>query len=212
MDDFEYTGLFYNIHGYKCRKYLDIKRTHTNLTSPDIMVIMMNPGNSYPYTTPINYPESTPVPTKPDNTQKQIVKIMNNDSHKFDYARVLNLSDIQEADSKKLIEIIKSRKIMFEHSIFTEQRKKDLESLYVKDVPVILAWGVDRNLIPLAEKALEMINSTPQFGFIKPRATCLFYHPNPRNEQGKYSWIREITKQIMDFYNQNNKNIRRSFN
>ncbi|WP_222614664.1 hypothetical protein, partial [Klebsiella pneumoniae] len=45
---FEVTGLFYESNGFKLRRYLDIKRANITLDEPDLMVVMMNPGSSYP--------------------------------------------------------------------------------------------------------------------------------------------------------------------
>lgn len=92
---FKITGLYYAELGFKFRKYLDIKRVDTDITTPDIMVVMMNPGSSRPIDgIDNNKLESLAVP---DNTQSQIMKVMLNSN--LQYARILNLSDLREAKS-----------------------------------------------------------------------------------------------------------------
>ncbi len=80
---FEVTGHFYELCGYKFRKYLDIKCSETSKTKPELMVVMMNPGSSYPLDGIDN--NSVPSQAVPDKTQYQIMKVMNNVS--IDYAR-----------------------------------------------------------------------------------------------------------------------------
>ena len=94
--DFEINGLFYENKNLLCRKYLDIKRNEAISNKPDLMVVMMNPGSSRPE----DGNEKNIIASKavPDKTQDQIMKVMNNCN--FNYARILNLSDLREAKSK----------------------------------------------------------------------------------------------------------------
>ncbi|WP_341327748.1 hypothetical protein [Methylotuvimicrobium sp. KM2] len=104
--EFEVTGLFYEASDYRFRKYLDIKRLGTLKREPDLMVVMMNPGSSYPLGGIEN--NSMPSKAKPDDTQYQIMKVMNEAS--FDDARILNLSDLRSPNSGVLYKFIKSDK------------------------------------------------------------------------------------------------------
>ena len=45
-NQFKITGFYYEELGFKFRKYLDIKKVSSNCTTPDLMVVMMNPGSS----------------------------------------------------------------------------------------------------------------------------------------------------------------------
>ncbi|WP_272689744.1 hypothetical protein [Providencia sp. PROV033] len=95
---FEVTGLFYESNGFKLRKYLNIKRANITLDKPDLMVVMMNPGSSYPLDgIDNNFFQSE---AQPDTTQQQIMRVM--DAVGFDYARILNLSDLRTPDSGQL--------------------------------------------------------------------------------------------------------------
>jgi len=65
---FQITGLFYKLKGYRFRKYLNIKCRNSKKQTPDLMVIMMNPGSSKP----VDGIENNIVETKeiPDRTGK----------------------------------------------------------------------------------------------------------------------------------------------
>ncbi len=68
------------------------------------MVVMMNPGSSYPLNGIDN--NFLPSEAQPDITQKQIMRVM--DAVGFDYARILNLSDLRTPDSGELYRFLKS--------------------------------------------------------------------------------------------------------
>ena len=189
--NFEITGLFYENEKLLCRKYLDIKRKELTSDKPDLMVIMMNPGSSKPK----DGNEKNTVASKavPDNTQDQIMKVMNNCD--FHYARILNLSDLREAKSKifysKLEELNK-----IPHSIFNDSRIKDFETLFIKGVPVIFAWGVDKKLEPLVIQAIERINEPNPYGLLKKGTKSAYYHPLPQNYHAQERWCEEISKML----------------
>ena len=42
------TGLYYQVEEYKFRKYLNIKKVNSGRKTPDLMIVMMNPGSSRP--------------------------------------------------------------------------------------------------------------------------------------------------------------------
>ena len=150
--DYEITGLFYKIDNCKCRKYLDIKLKSSKIANPDLMVIMMNPGSSYPLDEKDN--NTKPSLAKPDKTQNQIVKVMQNTSH--EYARILNLSDLRTSNSNELYKFLKSKESKsISHTIFDDNRIEDFNSLFIKDVPVIYAWGVNSALKEYAKLAIK---------------------------------------------------------
>jgi len=192
-NNFDVTALFYEIEGYKCRKYLDIKNIKSNLSQPDLMVVMMNPGSSYPIDKIDN--NTVVTKTRPDNTQHQIMKVMNN--CKLHYARVLNLSDIRTADSNQLYKLINSKKLnKINHSIFGKNRKYDFTTLYIKNCPTIYGWGVSPNLTKLAKLAIDSINHKNPVGLKKQDSESAYYHPLPRIHNKQLQWVEEITKQL----------------
>lgn len=75
-NQFKITGLYYEIQGYKFRKYLDIKKVKSIRKTLDLTVIMMSPGSSRPIDgVDNNTIESEAVP---DNTQSRIMEVMIN--------------------------------------------------------------------------------------------------------------------------------------
>ena len=191
--EFDIAGLFYKDKGYKFRKYLDIKRKGIVQQGPDLMVVMMNPGSSYPLNGEDN--SLIPTPTKPDNTQHQIMKVMNVAS--FNYARILNLSDLRTPDSKKLVAFIKSdQSKKVDHSIFNQSRKDDLDELFIRNISVIFGWGVNKALVPLAKQAIEAIGIKNPLGELKVGTECSYYHPLPQNYPAQQKWIQCITNQL----------------
>ncbi len=191
-NEYDISGLFYVVEGRKYRKYLDIRHKNTTIEKPDIMVVMMNPGSSYPIDG--NEANPLPTPTVPDDTQDQIIKVMNNNS--FEYARVLNLSDLRTPKSKKLYEFLKTEKENETHSIFSDARKSDFESLFMKSVPVIYAWGVNSALSKLAKRAIEKINNPDHVGIRKEEAKYAYYHPLPRSKSKRIEWVEKINAAI----------------
>jgi hypothetical protein len=190
-NQFKITGRYYTINEFKFRDVLNIKKKTSKLLQPDIMVIMMNPGGSKP----LNGDEVSGIETlaKPDKTQDQIMSVMLNCN--FEYARVLNLSDLREPKSSDFIEeIIKMDSQGITHSIFHKARINDLNKLWVKNVPVIFGWGVHYKLKPLALKALSFCNFSNPIGIQKPKYPWAFYHPLPRGANKQKEWVEKISK------------------
>lgn len=193
-ENFEIRGYFYNKSGYSFRKYLNIKRINSQKKNPDLMVVMMNPGSSKQEKEFINIFDNE-VPTIPDNTQHQIMRVMNNTG--FDYARILNLSDLREPKSKILYDKINELdKLKISHSIFQNENKTDLKKLFVEDVPVICAWGVNENLRPLARLALKKIKNETIIGLRKNIIEYAYYHPLPQNYTKQKEWVKIICEKL----------------
>ncbi|EJF7712667.1 hypothetical protein M8697_002904 [Providencia rettgeri] len=190
--EFEVTGLFYESNGFKLRKYLDIKRANIILDAPDLMVVMMNPGSSLPLDGIDN--NSLPSEAQPDTTQLQIMKVM--DALKFNYARILNLSDLRTPDSNELYRFLKSDKSSkLEHSIFSPNRQSELKQFFVVGVPVIFGWGVNQALVPLAKLAVEALCISNPLGILKPNTRYSFYHPLPRIYVKQLEWVEHVISQ-----------------
>jgi len=189
--DFEITGLFYENKNLLCRKYLNIKRNGIYFDKPDLMVVMMNPGKSKPKDGNNKNTKSSKAIS--DKTQDQIIKIMDNCN--FNYARILNLSDFRETKSKIFYSKLKELE-KIPHSIFDDDRINDFETLFIKNIPIIFAWGVDKRLMPLANKAIKRINVLNPFGLLKKDTISSYYHPLPHNYYEQEKWCEEITEQI----------------
>lgn len=187
---FEISGHFYELSGLKCRKYLNIKRVGSNLSQPDIMVVMMNPGSSYPLDGIDN--NDAPSEAHPDRTQHQIMAVLNKTS--FNFARVLNLSDVRQSSSKEFYKFINSSNAnSIPHSIFHQARHEEFSNLFRQDVPVIYGWGVDPKLEVLARKAINRISEENPIGIGKNGIEWAYYHPLPRTHTKKVEWVSTVS-------------------
>jgi len=190
--DFKITGWFYELNGFKFRKFLNIVRYHTIQKNPDLMVVMMNPGSSRPVNVDKNYNKETDA--LPDRTQDQIIRLMNNCS--FNYARIINISDLREPKSSVFYDMIdKLENQSIPHSIFDNKRSKEFEELFVKNIPVIFAWGVNKKLLNLAIQAIKRIGDKP-IGLKKNGLEYAYYHPLPQNSTKQKEWVEKITEMI----------------
>lgn len=190
---FAVKGLFYENAGNKYRSYLDIKRKDSSITIPDIMVVMMNPGSSYP----LDGIENNRIVSEavPDRTQDQIMRVMENVS--FDYARILNLSDLRTPKSADLYKFLKSSESKkFPHSIFDPKRKSELEKLFINNVPVIYAWGVNPVLANLSSLAIKVINCASPVGVKKQGTKVAYYHPLPQVHNKQLEWVNQISNML----------------
>jgi hypothetical protein len=175
-DNYDYEGIFYiNKDGVRCRSILDIKHQTRAGLGPDLMVVMMNPGGSYPVMVADENAKKF-VRTEPDNTQRQIVRLM--ESRGYTYARVLNLSDIREKHSQELYRKLKD--INFKHSIFDPSRRECLEKYFIHNVPIVVAWGVKPMLKQLIALA---VNFLPKHLIGRCKKGNYYYHPLPLRPQ-----------------------------
>ncbi|WP_288418922.1 hypothetical protein [uncultured Acinetobacter sp.] len=191
-NEYTYFGFFYTKDLYgdkKYRKYLDIKKKYSKESSPQMMVIMMNPGASYPLNGNDNQPLA--VEAEPDKAQGQIVALMKKCS--LEYVRVLNLSDLREPKSE-----IFYKNIDPQDSIFSPSNKADFEQFFIKSIPVLMACGVHYSLNPLVKLAITAIGNAKIFGLKKENYTNKYYHASPRFKEQRKSWVDNVAKQIIN--------------
>lgn len=190
VQKFEIFGHFYEQSGLKCRRYLNIQRAGADLREPDLMVVMMNPGSSYPLDGITN--NTAPSEAQPDPTQNQIMKVMNNTG--FGFARVLNLSDVRQPSSSEFYKFLKSSKASsITHSIFHQAREEELSTLFRQGVPVIYGWGVNSNLEGLAREAINRISEENPIGIKKNGVEWAYYHPLPRIHTKQTEWVKTVS-------------------
>lgn len=192
---------------YNCRSVMEIvssKTVSNKLTDelPDAVLIMMNPGSSYPLgDVRCNvYDKDTignlqPVLCKaePDDTQDQTMRLM--DLMGWSHVRVINLSDLRKAQSSAFYKMLGGIEGDL-HSIFSQSRRQELQSrLNCKpNAPIICAWGVDNQLDSLSEKARIALSEYDIVGLRKDGLK--FYHPYPRNSTGQLNWLNEVASQV----------------
>ena len=192
-EKFNVTGLYYEIDGFKFRKFLNITKKSSNCMIPDLMVVMMNPGGSKPLNGIDSFDEETEAIA--DRTQDQIMKIMINCG--FKYARVLNLSDLRESKSNLFYsKIIQLEDLGIHHSIFSDSRREEFDEVFIHGVPVIFGWGVNGHLVELADLAIKRIGNCKSFGLKKENVDYAFYHPLPQNYNKQKEWVVMITYKL----------------
>jgi hypothetical protein len=186
------TGYFYMLGSIPCRKYLNIRLDNTNKKEPDIVFVMMNPGGSLPLEEGDDGRRE--VPAQPDRTQEQIVILMRRAG--FQFARVLNLSDVRQPDSNKFYKFldgVAGRGLP--HSIFDHRRSDELNDLMIDGVPIVLAWGVDKRLEDLSIMALDLLpRRADVLGWAKDDIG--YYHPLPKDQERQLRWLDIVADQL----------------
>ena len=176
--------------------------------SPDAIFIMMNPGSSKPLVEVQNLiPESSInqlvvslVPTKPDITQYQVMRVMHYCG--WQHVRVLNLSDMRDPKSENFVRRngdIELRTGFLAHSLFSDNRKMELGLKLNRkpDAPIVCAWGVNPNLDPLIERCLNMVTGIAEFtGLKRPGTENKYFHPLPTLQKDKEQWVTNLVKHI----------------
>lgn len=194
FENYTIKGWYYKKGELEFRKYLEIKKIGCEKISNDLTVIMMNPGSSKPKSDSENFLDKF-VEATPDPTQKQIKAVM--EECGFEYAKIINLSDLREPKSKIFYDKIRGG---IQNSIF--ENTDSLSEYLSVESTFIFAWGVNYNLKNLAENALKKIEE--DFGKNIKKVGKQhenkfgYYHPYPRKKSDKENWITEICKQIKE--------------
>ncbi len=201
---------------FKCRSILEIVKKDIpvdSLKPIDAVVVMMNPGSSKPLDAdylPKTFSfgeicapgwEKEIIPTRPDNAQYQIMRMM--EFKGWEYVRVLNLSDLRNGNSGKFYDdFVRASKIdeSNPHSIFHPKRKNELKKcLNLKpDAPVILGWGNESFLIPTAQTALKSFQGFTTVGVSKNEIPFYFSYPSPYLKVQKLQWLNKISQMLAE--------------
>lgn len=214
-------GSFYQLtvagQEYPCRSVLELiahsllpeNIKHISNLDPDLLVVMMNPGSSKPrqegYTPQHLHKNGQPeegnnlVLTRPDNTQYQIMRLMAH--HGMQHARVLNLSDLREPKSTRLMPMIESLASLpggERHSLFCTDRQAERQSLMGPHgaVPVLAGWGRHKTLLPLAKQCLKQLQGWQIIGVATDAQKYLYAHPSPMLQRYKDQWLNEVSQQL----------------
>lgn len=192
---FEVKGQYYFLDNIPCRRLLEIRDRSVIKKEPDLLVVMMNPGSSEPENTADNESDALSKAVC-DDTQKQIMRVM--DVFGYDFARVVNLSDMRAPKSKDLQNFLRTEQAkQIPHSIFDISRKDELKSLLPRDATYIVAWGVHYTLKPYARKALAVLAGQSLYGWKKPSSVDWdYYHPLPPNTDQQKKWLSTLVSQI----------------
>ena len=207
-------GHFYSLHvpetePLKCRSVLEItsKVAGQNPTA-DAVFVMMNPGSSRAIEETdnsilaVNISEMSAllVPTVPDTTQYQIMRVMHYSG--WQHVRVINLSDLRDPQSgsfsKRYIQLERESGSKV-HSVFSSERAVELTGRLSRKPagPLICAWGVSDDLNPLIERATKALASEANLGGLKkPGHPGKYFHPLPSLQHQKEQWVIQILAQL----------------
>ncbi len=208
---FTVSGRFYDLKlsgkRYECRSHLEIRSLSTTQHLPDAVVVMMNPGSSEPLDKAYEPPEYDAdtylrarwelelVPTRPDNAQYQIMRLML--VRNWNMVRVLNLSDLRDGDSGSFGNVFDQANLTDPrnpHCITSERRRPELISSLntCTGGVVVAAWGTKSQL---DNSARSFLDCHPQaIGIELPRPW--YRYASPRQKRFKLDWLDEINKVI----------------
>lgn len=162
---FQCYGMFYDWRqdrsDFSKRALLDIRRAYADYefnsdqirsSSPNAVVVMMNPGSSVPLSGYIGAEWSGQlVPTKPDPVQYQIMRLMI--ATGWCHVRVVNLADVRAKKSADLYALISEGNDLAALGAIFENASFVTPEAVIGAAPVICAWGLDKRLSALARTA-----------------------------------------------------------
>lgn len=161
----------------------------------DLVAVMMNPGGSRPLDEPDRRGWAA---TLPDRTQYQLMKLAlraQAAGQPVRHIRVINLSDLRTPKSAELFAMLAGLSDD-RHSMFSPQRSAELRAALGGEhaSPVLRAWGLARQLGPLAAKAVA---ATGQCGVLGLTDGGLGYrHPLPQRADFQQRWLDDMAAQI----------------
>ena len=177
---------------------------------PDAVVIMMNPGSSHPkdiyhIDCEIEYPQSNGfmrkelVLTQPDNTQYQVMRVAVSSGWK--HIRVLNLSDLRDPKSGSFLQKVDALAGIMgghTHSMFCKERTAECAHALRRkgSNPIMLGWGQDAGLIPLAEQCLNRIEGERLCTVPSDVHPLLNAHPSPMLQAKKLQWLENMIREL----------------
>jgi len=215
---FQVRGHFYDVlvggERVPCRSVLEIVRVTPARMSPqavpDAIVVMMNPGSSKPLSSVPQQVDHTQhswgrkklVLAKPDTTQYQIMRVMH--FCRWNYVRVLNLSDLRDASSTSFVRKYRHLEQEHEytkHSIFSSARAGELSRHLQRSngAPIISAWGTSPQLAPLIRRCARKIREHGELiGLPHHEGADRYLHPLPHKQNDKRAWVDAMVDRIRD--------------
>lgn len=186
---------------FSLRSHLEIFERHLAWPAvaeadADLVAVMMNPGASRPLAEP---GADGWAPALPDRTQYQLMKLALRAQHvgrPIRHIRVINLSDLRTPKSAELFETLAGL-ADDRHSIFSPVRAAELrQALGRARRPLLLrAWGLARQLEPLARAAIAMTNDAEVLGLTDNGIG--YRHPLPQRADYQQRWLDGMTRQIV---------------
>ena len=193
---YEVKASFYKKDGVTFRNYADITRKEYTEDKIDAYIIMMNPGSCKPANKidddAISPETSVYINASDDPAQIKVMQIMDNTD--FNKVRILNLFDCKESNSSKAVQMA-NKNYGFPISIFSCERRDELNNLTKDDAPYIVAYGVN-GLIEFKKLALKFLADKKVYGIKKDNNDLLYYYLSPFKEIDAQKIITEIVFQI----------------
>ena len=200
----------------ECRSVLEIaskahapmEHSELSVLRPNAVFIMMNPGSSKPLVEVKNsirarairkLPISL-VPTKPDTTQYQVMRLMH--FLGWRHVRVLNLSDLRSPKSAEFIKMfqrLEDESNFDSHSVFADARTDELSLKLPKSkkTPLVLAWGLSDKLNPLIDRCVSRIpRRSNLMGLLEPDTPSKYRHPLPSLHEQQRMWVEQMIEQF----------------
>jgi hypothetical protein len=209
---FSFFGHFYNLEIgdqiFNCRSVLEIvSKSQDDLANskPCAVVVMMNPGSSRPlsrdYIPQTFLPDEIRskswkkevIPTRPDNAQYQIMRMML--LKEWTHVRVLNLSDLRNGNSGDFaIEYKHAAQLdpSNPHSLTHEGRLLELRHYCSESPLVIAAWGSTEVLRSSALSFLSEISDVRGL----PLEAPWYRYPSPYMKDQKISWLKSMYEEL----------------
>ncbi|MCI1190870.1 hypothetical protein MOJ79_03330 [Calidifontimicrobium sp. SYSU G02091] len=160
----------------------------------DLVAVMMNPGSSRPLA---DLDADGWAPALPDRTQYQLMRLAlraQAQGWSLRHIRVINLSDLRTPKSAELFAALATL-ADDRHSIFSPARAGELaRALGPAQVPVLRAWGLARELAPLASKAIAATSSRRVLGLTDQEP--FYRHPLPQRADLQRAWLDAMTRQL----------------
>jgi hypothetical protein len=161
----------------------------------DLVAVMMNPGGSRPLAEP---DAQGWAPAMPDRTQYQLMKLAlcaQAAGRCVRHIRVINLSDLR---TPKSAELFATLAVLADdrHSIFSPHRAAELAKALGRGRRRLLlrAWGMARQLAPLAEMAIDVTSDCEVLGLTDNG--WAYRHPLPQRADFQQRWLEQMADQI----------------
>ena len=161
----------------------------------DLVAVMMNPGGSRPLAEP---DAQGWAPALPDRTQYQLMKLAlraQAAGRRVRHIRVINLSDLRTPKSAELFATLAGL-ADDHHSIFSPRRATELRQALGRERRRLLlrAWGLARQLEPLAETAIVATSDCQVLGLTDNGRA--YRHPLPQRADFQQRWLEQMADQI----------------
>ena len=208
-------GAFYRIElegkSYHCRGLARICRRDSKADIANALVVMVNPGSSQPtdkeYVIPPyheNLMEIPMVEASSDQTQHQLMRLM--EFRGWDMIYIINLSDLIEGNLASFQDALNAfrNNENHEHSIFSPNRREQINKLLSKNTKMIVGWGVQPIMKKEMYEALMILEEHGKVIGVRHQTPPYYLHPKPALIEDRIQWLVHM-KKLLDSEKQRKK-------